>query len=141
MPVIGEKETGNDSFVTQTVQNAEAAVDALDKLGVIDRKRVAIGGHSYGAFMTASLLTHTELFCAGVARSGAYNRSLTPFGFQAERRTFWEAKDFYMSVWPFSEADKIKTPLLKIHGKDDNNPGTLTTQSERIVPGVARYRR
>ncbi|MBC7532548.1 MAG: S9 family peptidase [Oligoflexus sp.] len=136
MPVIGEKETGNDSFVTQTVQNAEAAVDALDKLGVIDRKRVAIGGHSYGAFMTASLLTHTQLFCAGVARSGAYNRSLTPFGFQAERRTFWEAKDFYMSVSPFSEADKIKTPLLMIHGKDDNNPGTLTMQSERMFQAV-----
>lgn len=144
MPIVGEKETGNDAFIEQTVSNAEAAVDALDKLGVVDRKRIAIGGHSYGAFMTANLLAHSNIFCAGIARSGAYNRSLTPFGFQSERRTFWEAKDFYMNVSPFAVADKIKTPLLLIHGKDDNNPGTLTMQSERMfqavrgVGGVAR---
>ncbi|RYZ51687.1 MAG: S9 family peptidase, partial [Proteobacteria bacterium] len=144
MPIVGEKETGNDAFIEQTVSNAEAAVDALDKLGVVDRKRIAVGGHSYGAFMTANLLAHSNLFCAGIARSGAYNRSLTPFGFQSERRTFWEAKDFYMNVSPFAVADKIKTPLLLIHGKDDNNPGTLTMQSERMfqavrgVGGVAR---
>ncbi len=144
MPVIGDKETVNNTFVEQIVSNAEAAIDAMDQLGVVDRKRVAIGGHSYGAFMTANLLAHTQIFCAGVARSGAYNRSLTPFGFQSERRTFWEAKDFYMMVSPFAEADKIKTPLLLIHGKSDNNPGTVPMQSERMfqairgVGGVAR---
>jgi dipeptidyl aminopeptidase/acylaminoacyl peptidase len=136
MPIVGDKETGNDAFIEQAVANAEAAVDALDKLGVVDRKRIAVGGHSYGAFMTANLLAHSNLFCAGIARSGAYNRSLTPFGFQSERRTFWEAKDFYMNVSPFTVADKIKTPLLFIHGKDDNNPGTLTMQSERMFQAV-----
>jgi dipeptidyl aminopeptidase/acylaminoacyl peptidase len=136
MPVIGDKETVNNSFVQQIVSNAEAAIDALDQQGVVDRNRVAIGGHSYGAFMTANLLAHSQLFCAGIARSGAYNRSLTPFGFQSERRTFWEAKDFYMMVSPFAEADKIKTPLLLIHGKNDNNPGTSPMQTERMFQAI-----
>ncbi|WP_176736852.1 S9 family peptidase [Oligoflexus tunisiensis] len=136
MPVVGDKETVNNTFVQQIVSNAEAAIDALDKRGVVDRKRVAIGGHSYGAFMTANLLAHSDLFCAGVARSGAYNRSLTPFGFQAERRTFWEAKDFYMMVSPFATADQIKTPLLLIHGKNDNNPGTAPMQTERMFQAI-----
>ncbi len=136
MPVVGDKETVNNTFVQQIVSNAEAAIDALDQRGVVDRKRVAIGGHSYGAFMTANLLAHSHLFCAGVARSGAYNRSLTPFGFQSERRTFWEAKDFYMMVSPFAEADKIKTPLLLIHGKNDNNPGTSPIQTERMFQAI-----
>ncbi len=132
MPLIGSKETVNNTFIQQIQANAEAAVDALDAEGVADRKRIAVGGHSYGAFMTANLLAHTQLFCAGVARSGAYNRSLTPFGFQSERRTFWEAKDFYMDVSPFYHAEKIKSPLLLIHGKDDANPGTQTLQTERF---------
>lgn len=136
MPVVGDKETVNNTFVQQIVSNAEAAIDALDQRGVVDRNRVAIGGHSYGAFMTANLLAHSQLFCAGIARSGAYNRSLTPFGFQSERRTFWEAKDFYMMVSPFAEADKIKTPLLLIHGKNDNNPGTSPIQTERMFQAI-----
>jgi dipeptidyl aminopeptidase/acylaminoacyl peptidase len=136
MPVVGDKETVNNTFVQQIVSNAEAAIDTLDAQGVVDRQRVAIGGHSYGAFMTANLLAHSQLFCAGIARSGAYNRSLTPFGFQAERRTFWEAKDFYMMVSPFAEADKIKTPLLLIHGKNDNNPGTNPIQTERMFQAI-----
>jgi dipeptidyl aminopeptidase/acylaminoacyl peptidase len=136
MPVVGDKETVNNTFVQQIVSNAEAAIDALDQKGVVDRNRVAIGGHSYGAFMTANLLAHSQLFCAGIARSGAYNRSLTPFGFQSERRTFWEAKDFYMMVSPFAEADKIKTPLLLIHGKNDNNPGTSPIQTERMFQAI-----
>jgi len=136
MPVVGDKETVNNTFVQQIVANAEAAIDALDQRGVVDRKRVAIGGHSYGAFMTANLLAHSDLFCAGVARSGAYNRSLTPFGFQSERRTFWEAQDFYMKVSPFAKADKIKTPLLLIHGKNDNNPGTSPIQTERMFQAI-----
>lgn len=144
MPLIGDKDSVNDTFVQQLSANARAVVDALDSTGSIDRRRIAVGGHSYGAFMTANLLAHTQLFCAGVARSGAYNRSLTPFGFQSERRTFWEAKDFYMEVSPFYHAEKIKTPLLLIHGRDDNNPGTLPMQTERLfhalrgIGGVAR---
>ncbi len=144
MPLIGDKETVNNTLVTQLVANAQAVVDALDGLGTIDKRRIAVGGHSYGAFMTANLLAHSQLFCAGVARSGAYNRSLTPFGFQSERRTFWEAKDFYMNVSPFYHAESIKTPLLLIHGKDDDNPGTTPLQTERMfhamrgVGGTAR---
>lgn len=144
MPLIGDKDSVNDTFVEQLSANAKAVVDALDGSGVVDRRRIAVGGHSYGAFMTANLLAHTSYFCAGVARSGAYNRSLTPFGFQSERRTFWEAKDFYMDVSPFYHAEKIKSPLLLIHGKDDNNPGTLPLQTERLfhalrgLGGIAR---
>lgn len=132
MPLIGDKETVNNTLVEQLVANAQAVVDALDASGYVDRKRIAVGGHSYGAFMTANLLAHSPLFCAGLARSGAYNRSLTPFGFQSERRTFWEAKDFYMKVSPFYHAESIKTPLLLVHGKDDNNSGTTPMQTERM---------
>jgi dipeptidyl aminopeptidase/acylaminoacyl peptidase len=131
-PIIGEKEEEpNDSFIQQLVANAKAAIDAVDDLGYIDRNRVAIGGHSYGAFMTANLLTHSNLFAAGIARSGAYNRTLTPFGFQAEERTYWEAPDVYYQMSPFMHADKMKTPLLLIHGEEDNNSGTYPMQSKR----------
>ena len=131
-PIIGEgKEEPNDTFVPQLVANAKAAIDAVDKLGFIDRERVAVGGHSYGAFMTANLLTHSNLFAAGIARSGAYNRTLTPFGFQSEQRNYWEAPDVYNTMAPFQNADKMKTPLLLIHGEADNNTGTFPMQSER----------
>ncbi|MEL7530889.1 MAG: prolyl oligopeptidase family serine peptidase [Bacteroidota bacterium] len=131
-PIIGEKEDEpNDSFIPQLVSNAKAAIDAVDALGYIDRNKVAVGGHSYGAFMTANLLTHSDLFAAGIARSGAYNRTLTPFGFQSEERTYWEAPDVYNSMSPFMNADKMKTPLLLIHGEADNNSGTYPMQSER----------
>lgn len=131
-PIVGEaKEEPNDSFIKQLVANAKAAIDAVDELGYIDRDRVAIGGHSYGAFMTANLLTHSNLFAAGIARSGAYNRTLTPFGFQAEERTYWEAPDVYYKMSPFMHADKMKTPMLIIHGEADNNSGTYPMQSER----------
>ena len=131
-PFIGEgKEEPYDSFVPQLVANAKAAIDAVDKLGYIDRERVAVGGHSYGAFMTANLLTHSNLFAAGIARSGAYNRTLTPFGFQSEQRNYWEAPDVYNTMAPFQNADKMKTPLLLIHGEADNNTGTFPMQSER----------
>ncbi|MBC7658114.1 MAG: S9 family peptidase [Chitinophagaceae bacterium] len=136
MPVVGGKETANNTFIEQIVANAEAAVNALDELGFVDKKRIAIGGHSYGAFMTANVLAHTNIFCAGIARSGAYNRSLTPFGFQAERRMFWEAKEFYMNVSPFYYAENLKTPILFIHGKKDTNPGTVTIQTERMFNAV-----
>jgi len=136
MPVVGDPKTMNDTFIPQIVANAQAAIDALDRLGVADRKRVGVGGHSYGAFMTANLLAHCDLFAAGVARSGAYNRTLTPFGFQNERRTFWEAPELYSKVSPFMYADKINEPILLIHGEADNNSGTFPIQSERLFAAL-----
>ena len=136
MPVIGDPETVNNTFVEQIVSSAKAAIDHLDSMGVIDRHRVCVSGHSYGAFMTVNLLAHSDLFAAGIARSGAYNRTLTPFGFQTERRSFWEAKDTYMNMSPFTFADKIKTPLLLIHGEADNNTGTFPIQSERLFQAL-----
>lgn len=131
-PIVGEgDEEPNDSFRTQLVANGKAAIDAVDNLGYIDRNRVAVGGHSYGAFMTANLLSHSNLFAAGIARSGAYNRTLTPFGFQSEERSYWEAPEIYYNMSPFMHADKMKTPLLLIHGVADNNSGTYPLQSER----------
>jgi dipeptidyl aminopeptidase/acylaminoacyl peptidase len=131
-PIIGEgDEQPNDSFRKQLVANGKAAIDAVDEMGYIDRNRVAVGGHSYGAFMTANLLSHSNLFAAGIARSGAYNRTLTPFGFQSEERSYWEAPEVYNNMSPFMHADKMKTPLLLIHGEADNNSGTYPMQSER----------
>jgi len=131
-PIVGEGETEpNDSFRTQLVANAKAAIDAVDDLGYIDRNKVAVAGHSYGAFMVANLLSHSNLFAAGIARSGAYNRTLTPFGFQREERNYWEAPEIYNSMSPFMHADKMKHPLLLIHGEEDNNSGTYPMQSER----------
>ena len=131
-PIVGEGETEpNDSFRKQLVANAKAAIDAVDKLGYIDTARVAVGGHSYGAFMVANLLSHSDLFAAGIARSGAYNRTLTPFGFQSEERNYWEAPEVYYNMSPFMHADKMDNPLLLIHGEADNNSGTYPMQSER----------
>ncbi len=131
-PIVGEgEEEPNDSFREQLVGNAKAAIDAVDKLGYIDRTKVAVGGHSYGAFMVANLLSHSDLFAAGIARSGAYNRTLTPFGFQSEQRSYWEAPEVYYTMSPFMHADKMKTPLLLVHGEADNNSGTYPLQSER----------
>ena len=133
MPIVGESnEQPNDTFINQIRYNAKAAIDTLVNMGVADRKRIAIGGHSYGAFMAANLLAHTDFFAAGIARSGAYNRTLTPFGFQAEERTYWQAPEVYNKMSPFSYADKIKSPLLLIHGEADNNSGTFPIQSERF---------
>ena len=137
MPIVGEGgQEPNDNFIPQLYLNAHAAIQAVAKLGVGDSNRVGVGGHSYGAFMTANLLAHTHLFKAGIARSGAYNRTLTPFGFQAEERTYWEAPDVYFKMSPFSYADSIKTPLLMIHGEADDNPGTFPIQSERLFNAV-----
>ena len=131
-PIVGEgDEEPNDTFRDQLVANGKAAIDAVDKMGYIDRNRVGVGGHSYGAFMTANLLSHSNLFAAGIARSGAYNRTLTPFGFQSEERNYWEAPEVYYNMSPFMHADKMKTPLLLIHGEADNNSGTYPMQSER----------
>ncbi len=136
-PIVGEGEAEpNDTFIPQLVENARAAINKLVEMGVTDPKKVAVSGHSYGAFMTANLLTHCDLFAAGVARSGAYNRTLTPFGFQSEDRTYWQAPDLYNAMSPFSYADKMKHPLLLIHGSDDNNAGTFPIQSERYFQAL-----
>ena len=132
MPIIGSGETANNTYVEQLVASAQAAVDYAVNAGVADRARVGVGGHSYGAFMTANLLAHSDIFAAGVARSGAYNRTLTPFGFQNETRTFWEAPDVYSKMSPFWHAHKIKEPILLIHGEMDDNSGTFPIQSERL---------
>ena len=131
-PIIGEGDTQpNDNFRKQLVDNASSAINRVYELGYIDKEKVAIGGHSYGAFMVANLLSHSKLFAAGIARSGAYNRTLTPFGFQSEERNYWEAPDTYYNMSPFMHAEKVKTPLLLIHGVEDNNSGTYPLQSER----------
>lgn len=136
MPVIGDPKTANDTYMEQIVASAAAAIDKAVEMGVTDRTRVGVGGHSYGAFMAANLLAHSRLFKAGIARSGAYNRTLTPFGFQNERRTFWEAPETYFKVSPFMHADKIRDPLLLIHGEADTNPGTHLMQSERMYQAI-----
>jgi dipeptidyl aminopeptidase/acylaminoacyl peptidase len=137
MPIVAKGDNKpNDNFVEQLRMNAEAAINKLVELGVGDRKRIAVGGHSYGAFMTANLLAHTDLFRAGIARSGAYNRTLTPFGFQNEDRTYWEVPQLYYAMSPFSYADKIKTPLLLIHGEADDNTGTFPINSERLFNAI-----
>ncbi len=138
MPIVAtsKDKKPNDDFIDQLTMNAEAAINTLDAMGVGDKNRVAVGGHSYGAFMTANLLAHTKLFKAGIARSGAYNRSLTPFGFQNEDRTYWQAPELYNAMSPFSYADKIKTPLLLVHGEMDNNTGTFPIQSERMFNAI-----
>jgi dipeptidyl aminopeptidase/acylaminoacyl peptidase len=137
MPVVGDPKTVNDSFVEQITANAKAIIDKAAELGVSDPQQMVVGGHSYGAFMTANLLAHTDLFKAGIARSGAYNRTLTPFGFQSERRTYWEAQDVYLKLSPFNYADKLKEPLLLIHGESDDNPGTFPIQSARFYQALA----
>ncbi len=146
IPIVGEGDKQpNDTYVEQLVSSAKAAIDYAASLGYVDPNRVGVGGHSYGAFMTANLLAHSNLFKAGIARSGAYNRTLTPFGFQQEERTYWEAPEVYYNMSPFSYADKIKTPILLIHGEADNNSGTFPIQTERFYNaikghgGTARY--
>jgi dipeptidyl aminopeptidase/acylaminoacyl peptidase len=136
MPVVGQGDKANDTYIEQIVASARAAIDKAAEMGVTDPARVGVGGHSYGAFMTANLLAHSDLFRAGVARSGAYNRTLTPFGFQSERRTIWKAQDVYVKMSPFLFAQSIKDPLLLIHGEADDNDGTFPIQSERMYQAV-----
>lgn len=137
MPIVGEgNKEPNDNFIEQLVMNAEAAAEKITSMGIGDKNRLAVGGHSYGAFMTANLVAHTDIFRAGIARSGAYNRTLTPFGFQNEQRTYWQAPEVYFKMSPFSYADKIKEPLLMIHGEADNNSGTFPIQSERLYNAI-----
>lgn len=136
-PIVGEGDKQpNDNFVEQLTWSAEAAIKKILEMGIGDSTRIAVGGHSYGAFMTTNLLAHTKLFKAGIARSGAYNRTLTPFGFQNEERTYWQAPEVYFKMSPFSYANQIKTPLLMLHGEADNNPGTFPIQSERLYNAI-----
>ena len=137
MPIVGfDGDQPNDSFRDQLVMNAKAAIDKISDMGIGDRDRVGVGGHSYGAFMTANLLAHSDLFAAGIARSGAYNRTFTPFGFQREERTYWEAPELYNYMSPFMHADKVNEPLLLIHGEEDNNSGTFPVQSIRFFNAI-----
>lgn len=137
MPIVGfDGDQPNDSFRNQLVMNAKSAIDKIVEMGVGDRERVGVGGHSYGAFMTANLLAHSDLFAAGIARSGAYNRTLTPFGFQREERTYWEDPDLYNYMSPFMHADKVNEPILLIHGEEDNNSGTFPIQSVRFFNAI-----
>jgi dipeptidyl aminopeptidase/acylaminoacyl peptidase len=137
MPIVGvDGAEPNDTYIQQLSASAEAAVNAVVELGVADRDRIAVGGHSYGAFMTANLLAHTDLFRTGIARSGAYNRTLTPFGFQAEQRTYWEATDTYTEMSPFTYANRVNEPILLIHGEADDNSGTFPVQSERFYAAL-----
>ena len=136
IPIIGDPETVNETFIDQTVSSVQAAIDYLDERGIIDPQKVGITGHSYGAFMVTNVLAHSDICAAGIAKSGAYNRTLTPFGFQSERRTLWEAKDFYYKVSPFLHADKINQPLLLIHGEADDNSGTYPIQTKRLYAAL-----
>ena len=137
MPIVGfDGDQPNDSFRDQLVMNAKAAIDKISDMGIGDRDRVGVGGHSYGAFMTANLLAHSDLFAAGIARSGAYNRTFTPFGFQREERTYWEAPELYNYMSPFMHSDKVNEPLLLIHGEEDNNSGTFPVQSIRFFNAI-----
>ena len=136
MPIVGDPLTVNDTFIEQLVASAKAAIDKGAEMGVVDPDRVGVGGHSYGAFMTAHLLAQSDLFRAGIARSGAYNRTLTPFGFQSGRRSFWEAPEIYFKLSPFMAANKVNEPMLMIHGEADNNSGTFPMQSERMYAAI-----
>ena len=136
MPIVGTPETVNNTYIEQIVMSAKAAIDKATEMGVTDPDRVGVGGHSYGAFMTANLLAHSDLFRAGIARSGAYNRTLTPYGFQNERRTIWEAPELYLKVSPFMFASKINEPVLMTHGEADDNTGTFPIQSERMYQAL-----
>jgi len=136
MPMIGDPETTYNTFVEQLVADAKAAVDKAIEIGVTDPDRIGIIGHSHGGLMVATLLAHTDLFRAGIARSGSYNKTNQPFGFQSERRSLFEARDVYIQVSPTFFADKINEPVLIIHGKDDSNPGTRTYQSEVLYEAI-----
>jgi dipeptidyl aminopeptidase/acylaminoacyl peptidase len=139
MPVIGPVDTAYDSFPEQIVANAKAAIDKAVELGVTDPERVGVGGHSHGALMTANLLVYSDLLRAGIARSGAYNHTINPFGFQNERRTLWQARDTYIKLSPVLQVDKVNEPLLLIHGELDQNPGTVPMQSEKLYESLREF--
>ena len=135
-PIVGDPQKAYDTYIEQLIDNAQAAVDQAVELGVVDRDRIGVTGHSHGAMMTANLVAHTDLFRAGAATSGAYNKTLTPFGFQNERRSVWNALDTYLKVSPYFYANKMRAPLLIMHGADDANPGTTPIQSEQLYQAI-----
>jgi dipeptidyl aminopeptidase/acylaminoacyl peptidase len=135
-PIIGDPKKAYDTYLEQLVADAKAAVDEAVRIGVADPDRIGVTGHSHGALMTANLVAHSDLFRAGVATSGSYNKTLTPFGFQNERRSVWEASDVYLKVSPFFYADKIKIPLLIMHGAEDANPGTTPLQASKLFEAI-----
>jgi len=135
-PVVGDPKKAYDNYMEQLTADAKAAVDEAVRIGVVDPDRIGVTGHSHGALMTVNLLAHTDLFRAGVATSGSYNKSLTPFGFQNERRTVWQAPKVYQEVSPFFYADKLKLPLLIVHGDEDANPGTTPLQASKLFEAV-----
>jgi len=135
-PIVGDPKKAYDTYLEQLVEDARAAVDKAVELGVVDRDRIGVTGHSHGALMTVNLLAHTKFFRAGVATSGSYNKTLTPFGFQSERRSVWKALDVYLKVSPFFEAAKLKTPLLIMHGAEDANPGTTPLQAVKLYEAL-----
>jgi dipeptidyl aminopeptidase/acylaminoacyl peptidase len=135
MPIVGSA-NANDTFIEQIVANSEAAIVAAAATGFVDPSRVGVAGHSYGAFMAGNLLAHSQLFSAGIALSGSYNRTLTPFGFQTERRTFWEAPETYLAMSPLLYSNKISAPLLLVHGLEDKNPGTPPLQSTQFFQAI-----
>ncbi len=135
-PIVGDPKKAYDTYIEQLVEDARAAVDKAVELGVVDRERIGVTGHSHGALMTVNLLAHTDLFRAGVATSGSYNKTLTPFGFQNERRSAWKALDVYLKVSPFFQADRLKLPLLLVHGNDDANPGTTPLQAVKLFEAI-----
>lgn len=135
-PIVGDPKKAYDTYMEQLVADAKAAVDEAVRLGVADPDRIGVTGHSHGALMTANLLAHSDLFRAGVATSGSYNKTLTPFGFQNEQRSVWEAQDVYLKASPFFFADKMKTPILIVHGADDANPGTTPLQASKLYEAI-----
>ncbi len=135
-PIVGDPKRAYDTYLAQLIDDAQAAVDKAVEIGVVDRDRIGVTGHSHGALMTANLIAHTDLFRAGVATSGSYNKTLTPFGFQSERRSVWKAQSVYLAASPFFFADKIKLPLLIMHGKDDANPGTTPLQAVKLYEAI-----
>jgi len=135
-PIVGDPKKAYDTYMEQLVADATAAVNEAVLLGVVDPDRVGVTGHSHGALMTANLLAHSNLFRAGVATSGSYNKTLTPFGFQNEQRSVWEAPDVYRNVSPFFFADKFKTPILIVHGAEDANPGTTPLQASKLYEAI-----
>jgi dipeptidyl aminopeptidase/acylaminoacyl peptidase len=136
VPIIDKGNTYNDNYVQHMVDSLYAAIRKVDQMGYIDVDRIGHGGHSYGAFATANLLAHTPFFKAGIAGNGAYNRSLTPMGFQSERRFIWDTHGLYLEMSPFFQADRIDTPILLYHGADDNNTGTFPIQSDRLIQAL-----
>ena len=129
---MGDTGRMNDNYTRDLRENLDAVIDAVVEAGFVDRNKMGIGGHSYGAFSTVNALTLVPYFKAGIAGDGMYNRSLTPFGFQSERRDFFQAEQTYLDMSPFFRADKISGALLMYHALEDQNVGTAPISSIRM---------